>query len=121
MVPVLINMLLRKNVHEKYNPIVHFLTEIMLQGFQFNYKIRRLVIISSAVIVVLGFLAFNFLGSEFLPELNEGAIWIRAQLPYSVSLKKSSEVADQIRAMSWISPKLNMSFPRPAGPMMERT
>jgi heavy metal efflux system protein len=99
LVPVLINMLLRKNVREKYNPIVHFLTKIMLQGFRFNYKIRRLVIISSAVIVVLGFGAFNLLGSEFLPELNEGAIWIRAQLPYSVSLKKSSEVADQIRSM----------------------
>lgn len=99
LVPVLINILLKKNVREKHNPIVHFLTKIMLFGFQYNYRRSKLVIMSSAVMVVLGFYAFNLLGSEFLPELDEGAIWIRAQLPYSVSLKKSGEVADQIRGM----------------------
>ncbi|MFI5192695.1 MAG: efflux RND transporter permease subunit [Chitinophagales bacterium] len=99
LVPVLINMLLRKNVHEKHNPIVHFLTKIMLAGFQYNYRHKKLVIISSGLMIVLGLFAFKLLGSEFLPELDEGAIWIRAQLPYSVSLKKSSEVANQIRGM----------------------
>ena len=105
LVPVLINMLLRKDVHEKHNPVVHFLTKIMLFGFQFNYKHRRLVILSSALMIVAGFFAFNLLGSEFLPELDEGAIWVRAQLPYSVSLKKSAEVGNQIRTMI-------MSFPQ---------
>ncbi len=99
LVPVLIDILLHKNVHEKHNPIVHFLTDIMLRGFNFNYKHRKLVIISSVSMIVVGFFAFNLLGSEFLPELDEGAIWIRAQLPYSVSLQKSSEVANQIRGM----------------------
>lgn len=99
LVPVLINMLLGRNVKERHNPIVHFLTKIMLFGFQFNYRIRKLVIISSAIIVVLGFLAFKLLGSEFLPELNEGAIWVRAQLPYSVSLQKSAEIGNQIRGL----------------------
>ena len=99
LVPVLINMLLGRNVRERHNPIVHFLTKIMLFGFQFNYRMRKLVIISSAIIVVLGFLAFKLLGSEFLPELNEGAIWVRAQLPYSVSLQKSAEIGNQIRGI----------------------
>jgi len=39
------------------------------------------------------------LGTEFLPEINEGAIWMRAQLPYSVSLDKSIEVSKQIRSI----------------------
>jgi cobalt-zinc-cadmium resistance protein CzcA len=46
----------------------------------------------------LGLFSFKFLGSEFLPELNEGAIWLRAQLPYSVSLDKSIEISKQIRS-----------------------
>ncbi len=99
LVPVLINILLRRNIHEKHNPIVHFLTQTMLFGFQFNYRHRKLVIISSAAMIVMGFFAFKLLGSEFLPELDEGAIWIRAQLPYSASLQKSSEIANQIRGM----------------------
>ncbi|HTB27225.1 MAG TPA: CusA/CzcA family heavy metal efflux RND transporter [Puia sp.] len=99
LVPVLINMLLRKNIHEKHNPILEFFHRIMMFGFQYNYKHQKLVLISSALMIILGFYAFKLLGSEFLPELDEGAIWIRAQLPYSASLKKSSEVADQIRGM----------------------
>ncbi len=99
LVPVLINILLRRNVHEKHNPIVHTLTRGMMAGFTYNYRHKKMVIISSAALIVVGFFAFKLLGSEFLPELDEGAIWIRAQLPYSVSLKKSAEVASQIRSM----------------------
>src|SRR6202020_3395855 len=35
LVPVLVNVLLRKNVKEKHNPIVHFLTGIIMRGFRF--------------------------------------------------------------------------------------
>jgi cobalt-zinc-cadmium resistance protein CzcA len=37
---------------------------------------------------------FRFLGSEFLPELNEGSIWVRATLPYSISLDTSVAKAE---------------------------
>ncbi len=37
LVPVLVNVLLRKNVKEKHNPIVHFLTRIIMAIFQFNF------------------------------------------------------------------------------------
>ena len=99
LVPVLINMLLRKNIREKHNPFLEAVTKTMLWAFVFSYKRRKLVFITSAIMVVAGLYSFKFLGSEFLPELNEGAIWVRAQLPYSVSLQKSSEVANQIRGM----------------------
>ena len=46
-VPVLISILLKKNVHEKHNPIVHFLTKIMLGGFVGCYKRKNIVIIPS--------------------------------------------------------------------------
>ena len=41
--------------------------------------------------------SFKFLGTEFLPELDEGSIYLRVQLPYSISLDKSVEVAKQVR------------------------
>ncbi|MDO6433857.1 CusA/CzcA family heavy metal efflux RND transporter [Flavitalea sp. BT771] len=99
LVPVLINLLLRKNVHEKRNPFVHFLTAAMLNAFQYVFRHRRIALVISCLVVVAGLYSFNFLGSEFLPELDEGSIWIRAQLPYSISLEKSNEVADQIRGI----------------------
>ncbi|HEY1869848.1 MAG TPA: efflux RND transporter permease subunit, partial [Chitinophagaceae bacterium] len=51
----------------------------------------------SFIIIAVGLYSFKFLGTEFLPELNEGAIWLRVQLPYSISLDKSVTVAKQVR------------------------
>lgn len=97
LVPVLISMLLRKNVREKHNPIVHKLTHWMLKGYDFSVKHKKSAMISSVIIIIIGLYSFKFLGTEFLPELDEGAIWLRVQLPYSISLDKSVEVAKQVR------------------------
>ncbi len=105
LVPVLINALLRKNVHEKHNPFVHFLTGLMVRGFTFHWKHKKMTIGISFLIIGVGFYAFTLLGTEFLPELDEGAIWLRAQLPYSASLDESVQVAQQVR-------KIVMDFPQ---------
>ena len=105
LVPVLINMLLKKNVHEKHNPFVHHLTGFMLNGFALAYKRKEIVVITSMIAMVIGIFSFKYLGSEFLPELNEGSIWLRVQLPYSVSLDKSVETAKTVR-------KTLMTFPQ---------
>ena len=105
LVPVLINTLLRKNVHEKHNPFVHHLTGMMIKGFTFHWKHKRTTITVAFIIIGVGFYAFTLLGTEFLPELDEGAIWLRAQLPYSASLDQSVETARTVR-------KIIMEFPQ---------
>ena len=105
LVPVLISMLLKKNVHERHNPFVHYLTSFMLSGFMRAYKHKKVVIPLSIVIMVVGLFSFRFLGSEFLPELDEGSIWLRVQMPYSISLENSVEVSTEVR-------KKLMTFPQ---------
>ncbi len=97
LVPVLISMLMRKNIREKHNPVVHHLTGFMLKGFAFTTKHKRTSIAISLIVIAAGLFSFKFLGTEFLPELDEGAIWLRVQLPYSISLDKSVEIAKQVR------------------------
>lgn len=97
LVPVLIRMLLNKNVRERHNPVVHALTGGMMKGFDFSVRNRKIAMVSSVIIMGAGIFSFKYLGSEFLPELDEGSIWLRVQLPYSVSLDKSVEVAKQVR------------------------
>ncbi len=104
LVPVLISLLLSKNVHEKHNPFLHFLTKVMLGGFILAFKNKKIVVVVSMIVMVIGLYSFKFLGSEFLPELNEGSIWLRVQMPYSVALSKSVEVSEQVR-------KTVMTFP----------
>ena len=108
LVPVLINLLLRKNVHEKHNPFTHFLTGMMVRGFMFHWKHKKTTIAVSFIIIGIGFYAFTLLGTEFLPELDEGAIWLRAQLPYSVSLGKSVETGKEIRNMLMEFPQVRV-------------
>lgn len=105
LVPVLISMLLKKNVHEKHNPFVHKLTAFMLGGFTKAFKYKTLVVVTSFIVMGIGLFSFKFLGSEFLPELDEGAIWLRVQLPYSASLDKSVQVSKQVR-------QILMTFPQ---------
>ena len=95
LVPVLIRLLLNKNVREKHNPIVNYLVKSMTKGFAFAYRNMFLSVSVSFIIIVIGLFSFNFLGSEFLPELDEGSIWLRIQLPYSISLDKSVDVSKQ--------------------------
>jgi cobalt-zinc-cadmium resistance protein CzcA len=98
LVPVLINILLRKNVREKHNPVVEFLTNVMTAIFKFTVKNKKLALTSSLIFVVIGLYSFKFLGTEFLPELDEGSIWLRVQMPYSISLEKSVEISKEVRA-----------------------
>jgi len=98
LVPVLIRLLLNKNVRERHNPVVHFVTERLMTGFDFTYRHKRITLIVAAAIIGTGLFSFKFLGTEFIPELNEGAIWLRVQLPYSASLDKSIEISKQVRA-----------------------
>jgi heavy metal efflux system protein len=97
LVPVLVNVLLKKNVQEKHNPFVHFITARIMQAFRFVFRNKKSIIVVSCIVIVAGLYSFKFLGSEFLPELNEGSIWVRATLPYSVSLEKSVQVSNQMR------------------------
>jgi len=105
LVPVLINILLQQNVHEKHNPFVHHLTGFMLFGFEKTFKHKEVVVIISMIAMMMGIYSFKYLGTEFLPELNEGSIWLRVQLPYSVSLENGVEVSRKVR-------EILMTFPQ---------
>jgi heavy metal efflux system protein len=106
LVPVLVNALLNKNVKEKHNPFTHLMTGWVLFGFRTVFRNKKLSLGLSTVVIVLGLYSFKFLGSEFLPELNEGSLWVRATMPYSISLDKSVQIANQMRGIMMQFPQV---------------
>ena len=62
--------------------------------------------IAAAVVVGALYLGTR-LGTEFLPQLDEGVIWIRSNLPPGISLSKSAETAARMRALILRSPEVN--------------
>lgn len=97
LVPVLSSMLFNKNVQEKHNPIVDFFTRIVSSGFSFTYRTKKMSLLATLCILVLTLFSFHFLGSEFLPTLNEGALWVEAKLPMSSSIKETSKFVEIFR------------------------
>ena len=97
LVPVLSSILLKKNVREKKNFFVSFITTRTMSIFNALYRVKNLSLTIGLIIVIIGFFCFKFLGTEFLPELNEGSIYIRATLPQSVSLEESVKLSNQLR------------------------
>lgn len=97
LVPLLSSLLLRKNVREKENGFVRGITNGVMRMFSFTYRHKRVTLITAALVVAAGLLLFSNLGTEFLPELDEGAIYIRATCPLSVSLEDSRNIATRMR------------------------
>ena len=49
-----------------------------------------------------------FIGGEFMPHLDEGALWVRATMPYTISFEEASKIAPQIRAILMSYPQVTV-------------
>ena len=49
-----------------------------------------------------------FIGGEFMPHLDEGALWVRATMPYTISFEEASSIAPQIRAILMSYPQVTV-------------
>ncbi len=99
LVPALSSILLRKNVKEKHNPIVSFFEKYIMKSFRWVYANQRTSLILAVSVMLVTFFSSAFLGSEFLPELDEGALWVKGQLPMSSSLEESNEISRKMMSI----------------------
>ncbi len=97
-VPVIATYLFRSGVVKEWeNPIVKLLDRTYGRVTATLLKLRKLVL-ASAVCIVLGALFIGSqLGTEFLPELDEGAVVIRTVLPAGISLTEAAHYPPMIR------------------------
>jgi cobalt-zinc-cadmium resistance protein CzcA len=97
--PVLCGMLFRRGVRERHNPVMTFLTDRYRYGVRWAIEHRWVTIgVGVAGLCVALFLAFGpLIGGEFLPHLDEGAIWARGSLAPSTSLTEGTRFTTQAR------------------------
>lgn len=107
LVPVLCSFLLRKNVREKNNPIVHFFDRVVLRGFEWCYKNKKISVLASMIFLGTTLFSATLLGTEFLPQLNEGALWVEAKLPMSSSLNETVKTVKILRQKLMEFPEVN--------------
>ena len=107
LVPVLSSILLKKNVREKNNLFVNFFNRIVEKGFGITFKYKRLSLLISLLILGLSFFSVQWMGTEFLPQLNEGALWVEAKLPISTSLNETVKTVTTLRSELMKFPEVN--------------
>ena len=110
LVPALSSILLRKNVKEKHNPVVIFFENGIRRMFNYTYHNQKLSLIVAVTFMGLTFFSARFLGTEFLPQLNEGALWVTAQMPMSTSLENSVKVTDKMREILSTFPEVKQTL-----------
>jgi cobalt-zinc-cadmium resistance protein CzcA len=97
--PVLCAYFLRKHVRE---PEVRFYVAIRtLYGRMLTWCLRHRGVTVALVLAVFGcsLLLIPFIGGEFMPHLDEGALWVRATTPYTISFEEASKLSPQIRTI----------------------
>ena len=107
LVPALSSILLRKNVREKHNPVVAFFENGIQKLFTKAYSFPRASLLIAFSFMALTFFSAKYLGNEFLPELDEGALWVKAQLPMSASLTQSKQISDKMTETLRKFPEVN--------------
>lgn len=98
-VPAMCKLLLTKNIEEKENFISRFFRTYIYKMFNWSFYHKKLTFALFGLILVICGVRFHYYGSEFLPKLNEGAIYIRATLPSSINLNESVRLANEMKGI----------------------
>ena len=99
--PALASVLLTRNVKEWRNPVMEWLKTHYRRSVQWTIE-HRLITCGGALLglCVTGFLAFSgIIGSEFLPHLDEGTLWVRGTLAPSTGPTEGIRLMNQARVI----------------------
>ena len=104
LLPALCSWTLRKGVRERRNFVFEAIKSVYVMGLDLCLGYPWLTTAASAVLLGAGLLLVPRVGAEFMPHLDEGALWVRATMPYTISFEESKKIAPQVR-------KILRSFP----------
>jgi cobalt-zinc-cadmium resistance protein CzcA len=108
--PVLASFLLPDRLRESETVIVRALHRIYNPALKFALAHRAVMIGAGAIFLALGALLIPRLGSEFLPALEEGNLWIRCSMPMTLSLEDGEAASRKMRQLVLRHPEVVTVF-----------
>jgi cobalt-zinc-cadmium resistance protein CzcA len=96
-VPVMCSYWFKKGVRERQNKPFEWIKNEYASELKWFLDRPWLAIIGCTAILGLSLLLIPFIGGEFMPHLDEGALWVRATMPYTISYEEAASIAPQIR------------------------
>jgi heavy metal efflux system protein len=97
LVPVLCLWAFRKGVRERRNQGFEAVRSAYTKGLDFCLGHPWATTLGSVLLLGGSLLLLPTIGAEFMPHLDEGELWIRATMPYTISFEESRKIAPQVR------------------------
>ena len=106
LLPVLCSYFLRKHVHEPHMVVYEWIRAVY--GRMLSWCLRNRLVTVGVILAIFccSLLLIPFIGGEFMPHLDEGALWVRATTPYTISFEEASRLSPQIRDILMAFPQV---------------
>jgi cobalt-zinc-cadmium resistance protein CzcA len=106
LIPVLTTFLFRRPPAERESPLLSWLRRPYARLLARCLRRPLLPVAGAAALLVLSGVAFMILGKEFLPELDEGDLWLRVKFPVGISLEDARPYVREIRERLLVFPEV---------------
>jgi cobalt-zinc-cadmium resistance protein CzcA len=97
LLPALCAWFMRPGVQERRNAAFEAIKSVYVKGLDACLMRPWQTILASAALLGLALLLIPRVGAEFMPKLDEGALWVRATMPYTISFDEASKIAPRVR------------------------
>jgi heavy metal efflux system protein len=97
LLPVLCAWFMRDGVKERRNAAFEYVKSRYSEGLDYCLNRPWATAAISAALLAVSLLLIPLVGAEFMPKLDEGALWVRATMPYTISFDESAKIAPKVR------------------------
>ena len=97
LLPVLCSWVMRKGVQERRNAAFEAIKSVYTKGLDFCLAHPWGTTFASMILLAGSLLLIPRIGAEFMPHLDEGSLWVRATMPYTISFDESAKIAPKVR------------------------
>ena len=106
LLPVLCALFMRKGVRERRNVAFEAIKSVYVKGLDFCLAYPWGTTVASAILLLGSLLLIPRIGAEFMPHLDEGALWVRATMPSTISFDESAKITPEIRQILQTFPEV---------------
>ena len=106
LVPVLASYWFKSGVKEVVNRPYEWIKSLYAVLLDWCLERPKTTMVGALVIFGASLLLVPYIGGEFMPHLDEGALWVRATMPYTISFEEAAKFAPQVRSILMSYPQV---------------
>jgi heavy metal efflux system protein len=97
LLPALCLWFMRKGVRERRNRPFEAMRSLYTRGLDVCLARPRATTAAAALVLAASLMLVPLIGAEFMPQLDEGALWVRATMPSTISFEESAKLTPKVR------------------------